>query len=247
MRRLLLAGTAVVALTMIRPPPAHALFGAGDVIVCANCSDLINQAQEKLQQISDYELALQERITHLQSYYTQLQNAIALPQQIYSQVTGDIMMVRSLANSASLLTGNSGNILTRLQMAGAYVNQAALTPSMIGSQLTMWRQTISQANNSMARTLGVQQGQEQNYAALQTAIQRHSQTAAGQMQAIQAGNEMAALTNTQLQQLQTTLVAVATAKQTTDIVAADRDAAMDQALQNMMVQTPIPLTGYRSW
>ena len=56
-------------------------------------------------------------------------------------------------------------------------------------------QTFGNAANSLGRTLGVQQGQESNYTALQAAVQNHSQTAAGQMQAIQATNEALGVMN----------------------------------------------------
>lgn len=247
MRYLLFASAAVAVLTIVRPPPAHALFGAGDIVVCPTCSSLVDQLAEKAVQAKEYATQAQQYATQLDQYRNMVTNTVTLPTQVYSQVAGTIMQVRSLANAASLLTGNSGSILTRLQMAGGYANQAATMPSQIGGQFTMWQQTIGQANNAMARTLGVQQGQEQNNAALQQAIQAHSASAVGQMQAIQAGNELAALTNTQLQQIQTTLTAAVTARQTTDIVAADRAAAQDQAMQNMLTATPIPLTGYTSY
>jgi len=63
-------------------------------------------------------------------------HTLALPQQLWGQVQSDIMQVRNLSNPASLLSGNAGSILTRLQSASAYANQAV---RWIGLPLTRRR------------------------------------------------------------------------------------------------------------
>lgn len=238
MRRLLLTGIAALPFVLARPQPASAL-----IVECANCADLVDQATEIAKQIQQYATQVLQYQNELSQYANMVQNTVALPTQLFSQVQGDIMQVRNLANAASLLTGNAGSIMSRLQSAQGYASQASFLPQNIGSQFTMWQQTIGNANNAFARTLGVQQGQEQNNAALQAAIQGHSQSATGQMQAIQAGNELAALTSTQLNQIQTTLTAAYSAQQTRDIVTADQQAAQNQALLNFTQYRPLPTTG----
>ena len=63
------------------------------------------------------------------------------------------------------------------------------------------------------------------------------------MQAIQAGNELASLTSTQLNQVQATLTAAAQEQATRDIVNADREAAEDQAFLRFSQSQPVPTTG----
>jgi P-type conjugative transfer protein TrbJ len=239
MKRILLASAAIVfSGVSLTAEPARAL-----VVECANCSSIEEQLVSDAKQAQQYLTQVSQLETQLRQYANQIQNSVALPQSIWSNVTGDINQVRSLANAASLLTGNSGSILTRLQSAQGYADQAAFLPQNIGSQFTMWQQTLANAGTSLGRTLGVQQGQESSYTALQTAIEAHSQTAAGQMQAIQAGNENLGLINTQLQQVQTTLVAVAQEVATRDAVAADRQAAQDAATLKFSRYQPVPTTG----
>jgi P-type conjugative transfer protein TrbJ len=224
MKRSLLAGIAALPLLMAQPTQSEAV-----IVECDNCSTIAEELVSDAKQAQQYATQLQQYATELQQYANMVQNTVALPMQVFAGVSNDIMQVRNLANMASVLTGNSGSILQRLQMAGSYANQAAMLPNQIGSQFTMWSQTLGNASQSLGKVLGVQQGQQTNYAALQAAIQQHSQTAAGQMQAIQAGNELAALTSTQLNQLQTTLTATAQQIATRDLVTADRQAAQDQA------------------
>ena len=143
----------------------------------------------------------------LQQYANMVTNTVALPQQIWGTVQSDIMRCRALSNAASLLSGNAGSIVTRLQSASGYANQAASLGNIAG-QFTTWQQTIGNNLNTLGRTLGLQQSQQQNQAAILPAtLQQHSQRAQGQMQAIQAGNELADANAAQLAQIQATLTA----------------------------------------
>lgn len=241
MKRFLLIG-ALSLLPMGYVPPSRAL-----IVECANCSSLYEQLASDAKQAQQYVLQLQEHATQLQQYANMLQNTAALPQALWSQAQSDIMQVRSLTNAASLLTGNSGSIMSRLQSAQGYAGQAMFLPQNIGSQFTMWQQTMGNASNSLGRTLGVQQGQEQNYAALQMAINAQSQSATGQMQAIQAGNQLASLTSTQLNQMQTTLTAMAQEQATQDLVHDDRDAAANAAMLQLTATTTVQTTGYKGY
>jgi P-type conjugative transfer protein TrbJ len=213
------------------------------VVACPTCSSIAEQLVSDAKQAQQYLTQVSQLETELRQYANMVTNTVSLPMQVFAGVQSDIMQIRNLTNAASLLTGNSGSILTRLETAGAYANQASLLPSNIGNQFTIWQQTLGNAGTSLGRTLGVQQGQEQSYTALQAAIQAHSQTAAGQMQAIQAGTEMAALTNTQLQQIQTTLVSAAQEAATRDEINADRRASQDAAVLQFSQYQAVPTTG----
>jgi type IV secretion system protein TrbJ len=242
MRKFLIAGVATVCLLFLAPVRSNAL-----IVECANCSSIQEQLVSDAKQATQLATQLQQRATQLQQYQAQLTNMVTLPQSLWSQVQSDIMQVRNITNAASLLTGNSGTIISRLQSAQSTAGQALYLPANIGQQYTMWQQTLATASNSLGRTLGVQQGQEQNYAALQATINAHSQSAVGQMQAIQAGNELASLTSTQLNQIQTTLTAAAQQQATANIVTADRLRVEDNSMQQMLTPTAIPLTGYTGY
>ena len=70
------------------------------------------------------------------------------------------MRVQALSNAASLLSGNSGSMITRLQSASAYANQVASLGNIAG-QFTRWQQTIGNNLSTMGQTLGLQQSQQQ--------------------------------------------------------------------------------------
>jgi P-type conjugative transfer protein TrbJ len=239
MKRFLLAG--IAALPFLLP----ALRADAQVATyCVNCSSLANQLISDAKQAQQYLTEVSQLQTQFRQYQNMVTNSVALPMEVFAGVQADINQVRNLANIANLLSGNSGTILSRLQTAGAYTGSAAFLPSNMSNQFTQWQQTEGNAASSLGRTLGVQQSQQQGYTTLQTTIQQHSQTAAGQMQAIQAGVEMSALTNTQLQQIQATDLAAAQEVATRDMISADRQAAQDAQVQQFLAPPDQPLTGY---
>lgn len=239
MKRALLATVSAIFMTCGYARPASAL-----IVTCANCADLATQLYEKAQNAESLMNQAAQLKTELNQAQMMLQNTVSLPQQIWSNVQGDIMQIRNLANAASLLTGQSGSILNRLQSTNGYTNSALSLPENIGSQFTSWQMAYGNSAASLGRVLAVQQAQEQNYTALQTQIQGHSQVAAGQMQAIQAGNEGLSLINTQLQQLQSTNLAAAQEVATRDEIAAERQALADQQMNQFLSQPDYSLTGW---
>ena len=238
-----LAGSALaVVLGVGAPSPARAQWA----VSCVNCATAWTQLMQYGDQARQLATQLQQRVTQLQQYANMVQNTVALPQQVWSMVQGDIMQVRNLSNAASLLSGNAGGIATRLSTASAYANQATNLAN-IGGRYGMWQQTIGQNITTLGRTLGIQDSQQQTNAALIERMQAQSGSATGQMQAIQAGNQLAAATANQLMQVQATLSATAQMQATNMAVAADRRASEDAAMQYFNRPQNIPTTGGRAW
>ena len=172
------------------------------------------QAQQLQQQAQAY-------ATQLRQYANMVQNTVALPYQVWNTVQSDIVQVRNLANAAALLSGNSGSMVNRLSSAAGYANQAA-NISNIGGQFTTWQQTN---------------------AALIERMQAQSATATGQLQVLQAGNELAGATANQLVQIQATLAATAQLQAGNAVVAADRQASEDAALHAFTRQQTVQGSG----
>ncbi len=242
-RLALAAGSALVVLLGASVPrPAHAQAA----VACVNCATSWTQLMQYGDQARQLATQLQQRITQLQQYANMVQNTVALPYQVWGAVQGEIVQVRNLANAASLLSGNAGGMATRLSSVSGYANQASNLAN-VGSRFDMWQQTIGNNVTTLGRTLGLQANQQQTNAALIERMQAQSGSATGQMQAIQAGNQLASATAGQLLQIQATLSATAQMQAGTALVAADRRAAEDAAMQYFTRPSTIPTTGYRSW
>jgi type IV secretion system protein TrbJ len=239
MNRTLLASVVALGCTLAGQQPAHAQFA----VLCVNCSDVSNQATELAKQAQQYLTEVAQLQSELQQYANMVQNTVALPMMIMTSVTSDINQVRNLANAASVLTGNSMGILQRLQTAGGYASNVGSMPAQFSAQLTMWQQTLGNANHALGNVLATQQAQQLTYAAQQQQISTQAQTAAGQMQAIQAGVAMSGVVSTQLNQVQATLTAAAQETATRDLVAADRTAAEDAKWQAFIGSPDLPISG----
>jgi type IV secretion system protein TrbJ len=215
-------------------------------VVCGNCADIGTQLLSYAKEAQSMATQIEQYQTQLQQYANMVTNTVALPEEAWSTVQGDIMQVQNLSNAASLLSGNSGSLISRLQSASSYANQVGSLGD-IPSQITGYQETIGNNLSALGKTLGIQEGQEKSDAALLTSLQQHSQSAAGQMQAIQAGNELAHQQATQLMEIQATLSATAQMEATQMAVGADRQATEDAAMEHFAKPSTISTTGYQQW
>ncbi len=227
-RRALLALCSGAALA-VSVRPARAVLPVTDEL------GIVQWIKQTAQQAQSY-------ATQLRQFANMVQNTAALPYQAWNTVQNDIVQVRNLSNAASVLSGNAGSMTTRLSSAAGYANQAANLGNISG-QFTQWQQTIGNNVETLGRTLGFQQGQQQTDASLLAQIQLHASTATGQMQAIQAGNEPAGATANQLMQIQATLAATAQLQAGNMVVEADRRAAQDAAMLHAIQAPRPPVTG----
>ncbi|HVX58052.1 MAG TPA: P-type conjugative transfer protein TrbJ [Candidatus Saccharimonadales bacterium] len=240
--RRVLAGLLAVSAVCVQSTPAAAQWA----VACVNCATMWTQTLQYAKEAESVLTQLQQYQTQLQQYANMVTNTVALPQEAWSTVQSDIMRVQALSNAASLLSGNSGSLISRLQGASSYANQIG-SLSSIGDQFTTYQQAIGNNLSTMGRQLGLQQGMESNNATLLTSLQQHSQSAQGQMQAIQAGNELAHAQATQLMQIQATLSTTAQMQATQMAVSADRQGLNDAAITHFNSPSPVPTTGYQSW
>jgi P-type conjugative transfer protein TrbJ len=245
--RIALMGAAAITVFAAAPREADAQLAVFDAAGNAQwVEQTLAQIKTLAQQAQSYGTQLQQYQAQLQQYANMVTNTVTLPQEAWTTAQGDILRVQSLSNTASLLSGNSGSLISRLQSASAYASQAGSLTN-IPSQITGYQQAIGNNLSTMGKTLGIQQGMEANDAALLTTLQQHSQSAVGQMQAIQAGNELAQAQATQLMQIQATLSATAQMQATQMAVDADRRAIEDAAMTHFAQPPTIATTGYQQW
>lgn len=234
------AATAVIA---VAAPCTAAAWGT---VYCTNCSTSWSQLAQLAKQAQQIATQLDQYRTELMQYSNMIQNTVGLPMQMWGTVQSDIMQVRSLSNAASLLSGNAGSMIGRLNSAAGYADRLAMLGSMPG-QFVTWQRTIGNNLSTMGRVLGLQQDQANSDAALLKRLQDAAGSATGQMQAIEAGNQLAGANAAQLYQIHQTLMATAQMEANRMAVEADRRASEDAALQQFLSSPALPLAGYPSW
>lgn len=236
-RRILIHGAFSGGLLVAVDPAAYAQ-GVPVIDVQAVAQGIKSNLTQALQ----WGKQLQQAATQLQQYSLEIQNTTALPMRVWAQVSSDIMQVRSIAQGASLLSGNTGSVLSELNSAGSYANRIGNLPMMI-NQFGVYRQMAATNLSTMGRQIGLQQGQEQNDAAVIMQLQQASNSSTGQLAAIQAGNSLAVAEAQQLEEIQASLSTqsqlIATAQAEQD----DRNATDDAWVKNFVSDTPPPVQG----
>lgn len=242
MRSTLLGGAALALASLLSPRPAAAQL----TVACPLCSSWVTQLLQNAREAQAYATQLQSYALQGRQYLNMVQNTAALPMQAWAEVQRDIAQIKALSDASSLLSGNSGDMLSRLNSASGYANRVGALADMPGNLLN-WQKTFSTNTTKFAQALGLQQDQQTGNAALLKRLQAHSESATGQMQALQAGNELAAATANQLMQVQATISASTQYAIQRDIVEADRTALRDAAMLGFLSGQAPATTGYKSW
>jgi type IV secretion system protein TrbJ len=237
-RRLAVASVALTGLVAVPlPRPASAQFA----VECVNCAELTTQLMEYVTQAKMLAQEIMSYKVLIEQYANMVINTVSLPQQVWATVQADIYRVQQLSQAVSVLTGNTGSILGRLQTARAYANSAGSLPSEMAGQYDYWQQTIGRQIAETGKLLDLQEEQQATAAAAIDQAQQHSDSAEGQKQALQAANELAAQSAKQLAQIQTTLTVTAQMQGTAIAVDADRRAREDAATVKFLNGPELPL------
>ena len=234
-RRLFLGSSAVViVMSLSRPAPA---------IFCENCADQLDQLWSNAKQAEQYLNEVQQLQNQLNMYANMVRNTVMLPQQIFYQVQSVVSRLQNISNAASLLSGNSGNIITRLNSLTGTISGTGYSITSIPNQMTTWANTVGNAGKQLGTAVEFQLGDLTNNARLVEMNQANSNSADGQLKAIQAGNELAANNATLLNHIAQTDIAMAQTLSTKLIIDTDRQASEDSALTHFATPQPVATTG----
>lgn len=174
--------------------PASAL--AGTLTGGANFPEQVVQEATAVQQLAQEAQQVQEQI---QMVYDQAKNLESMPTQMWSSVSGDLNNLVNIAGQAQGLSYAGQNIASQF-------GQTYPAASSIGTNYTQQMQTWTTDTNSQIQSMLQQNHLEaQQFTSQQSALQaieNASQSAAGRMQVLQAGNQISGMLVNQLQQMQ---------------------------------------------
>jgi P-type conjugative transfer protein TrbJ len=232
--------TAAFAASLAMPRPV----AANMPVFCTNCSTVFQQLQDAFQRAQQLSTAISQLQTEINTYQTMLTSIASLPNNIWQSAHSTIQQITNIANTASLLSGNTGTMIANLQSANGYpLTTLANAPQQILAE----QQAIGNSLSALGHVLSLQPAQLNSNAAMIAALQNQLQNAAGQKAAIQAAGSIAATTGQQLISLQGTMVAAVAAMGNIAAAEADRRALQDAAWQKFIQFTPLPTTGYQTF
>lgn len=220
MRKLVLGAAAAAAL--LAAPAAKADMPA----VCTNCSTIAQQLLNYARQLEQLQQEIQTAQNTLNFYTNAVQNTASLPSTVYRDITGDIARIEGIANTASMLGGQTGITIGNLAVPGGYPigNYSNFTTQLLAED-----NAIANAMTQMANVLNLQPSQLQNDFPTLSALQSQAMATTGRQQALQSLAGITATVGQQIGKQQGTLTAAFQAIATYDTAQADRQAVLDAA------------------
>lgn len=185
------------------PSPAYAIY-------CSNCSTFYQQMFEYVEAVNTALSSAESLQTQIQQYQNMVTQGVSLPNSMWGSIAADLKGVVNIYNRSQALGRNIQNLDSQfnMQVPGwqQYLNEAANSAQYPASQ-TMpdryekWSQQGRDNVKSAMEAANMNTSSFETEDAQLNRMVARSQSAAGRMQAIQAGNEIASQNVQQLQKL----------------------------------------------
>ncbi|WP_263261157.1 P-type conjugative transfer protein TrbJ [Pseudomonas sp. RIT-PI-S] len=201
-------------------------------------ADGVNLSQttiSAMQSVASVMKQIEQYRVQLQQYQTMLQNTTAPAEYIWNQADQTISKLLAAQDTLGYYKNQAGSLeqyLERYQDAAYYESTPCIGSDACSTQdqqsLAEAQKNASnarkRANDALLNSVSNQQDTLRSDADALAGLQRQASDADGQMQAIQAANQLASAQTNQLLQIRSLLIAQQNAQATTAQVSADRDA-----------------------
>ena len=234
MKKMILTSVAVVlvaALPISSP-------GTMPVIDYSNLTQNITTA---LHQVSAYAQQVQQYQLQLQQYANQVRNTVAPVAQVWQQAQ---QAMNGVTGTAGMF--QNGSALQSYLNQFQNVNYWLSAPPGNYTYQTAGSVAQKQANDALVKGIVAQQAQIQKDAATLEQLQSQASTADGQMKALMAANQLAALQQEQLLQIRALLVQEQQTLAARNQTLANEEAMREAATKNFYQTPPINVNG-GSW
>ncbi|EKT4568146.1 MULTISPECIES: P-type conjugative transfer protein TrbJ [Pseudomonas] len=212
--------------------PFHLAFAGIPVVDGVNLSQTTVSA---IQNVAAVTKQIEQYKTQLQQYQIMLRNSAAPADYIWSQADETISMLLAAQDTLSYYKTQAGSLqkyLERYQDTAHYESAPCIGSDACGvsdQQAIAQAQkeassTKKRANDALLTSVSKQQETLRKDAGELAGLQRQATSAEGQMQAIQAANQLASAQANQLLQIRSLLIAQQNAQATSAQVRVDRDA-----------------------
>jgi type IV secretion system protein TrbJ len=228
----------LVALALVAALP---LTSPGGIPVI-DYSNLVQNTTTALKQVAAYAQQVQQYQLQLQQYANQVKNTVAPVAQVWQAAQG---AMNSVMGTVNMFQGN-GSALQGYLSQFQNVNYWLSAPPASYTYQTAGSIAQKQANDAMIKGIVAQQAQIRADAATLEQLQSQASTADGQMKALSAANQLAALQQEQLLQIRALLVqeqqALAARGQTLA-----NDEAMREAATKKFFDVPLITVNHTGW
>ena len=205
-------------------------------------SNLTQNVITALHQVSAYAQQVQQYQLQLQQYANQIRNTVAPAAQVWQQAQ---QTMNSVMGTVNMFQGGQSQLQSYLNQFQNVNYWLSASPSSYTWQ-TAGSMAQKQANDALVKGIVAQQAQIRADAATLERLQYQASTADGQMAALMAANQLAALQQEQLLQIRALLVqeqqALAARAQTLA-----NDEAMREAATEKFFNVPLITVNHTGW
>ncbi|MDN0096257.1 P-type conjugative transfer protein TrbJ [Yersinia rohdei] len=216
----------------VTPVPAYAIY-------CSNCSTFYQQMFEYAEAVNTALNTAEQLSTQIQQYNNMVTQGISLPSSMYGSITSDLQRVASIYNRSQALGRNVANLESQFntQFPGyetylqKFIQSSGKATDMMPDRYEKWSvQGFDNAKTAM-QAAGMNTSTFADEDAHLDQLVSRSQSAAGRMQAIQAGNEISASNVQQLQKLRDLVATQITLQGNYMAQETERQATSDAAIE----------------
>jgi P-type conjugative transfer protein TrbJ len=205
-------------------------------------SNLTQNITTALKQVSAYAQQVQQYQLQLQQYANQIKNTVAPAAQVWQSAQGTMNSVMGTVNMFQRDPSALQSYLSQFQN----VNYWLSAPPANYTYQTAGSIAQKQANDALVQGIVAQQQQIQKDAATLQQLQSQASTADGQMKALMAANQLAALQQEQLLQIRELLLQEQQALVARNQTLANDDAMREAATKKFYQTLPINVNA-KSW
>ena len=224
--------------------PAYAIY-------CSNCSTFYQQMFEYAEAVNTTLNTAQQLQTQIQQYQNMVTQGLSLPNSMFSSIVTDLQNVANIYTKSQALGRQIQNMDSQFNMQfpgfQSYLDSAAASAEVPASS-TMperYKKWSEQGRDNVKAAMEAANLNTSTFESEDAQLSRmvaRSQSAAGRMQAIQAGNEIASLNVQQLQKLRD-LIATQINMQGNYMAQELNRIELDDALRQQRRSAPIIQTG----
>ena len=206
-----LAGLVAAALTIMAVTPAHAGTATGaatewtQVLNNGELISLVGKSGEQIQnQITQISQLAEQIQNQLKIYENMLQNTAQLPNHIWGQVESDLNQLRNIVEqgqSISFSMGNSDDVLQQRFKSYADIKTNLPSNATFSSTYQSWSDTNRDTIAGTLKAASLTSDQFDSEEDTMSSLRSMSETADGQMKALQVGHQIAAQQVAQMQKL----------------------------------------------
>ena len=201
----------LLAASLLTAAPSQAgtpFTGATEWTQIMNNAELVSLVGQSGEQIGNQITQISQLAEQIQNqiriYQNMLQNTLTLPSHVWGQVEGDLNRLRSLVSQGQGIAfsmGNADDVLRQRFQSFSEFKSGLANGETFSASYRQWSDTNRDTIASTLRAAGLTAVQFTSEEATMSQLRSMSQSAVGQMQALQAGHQIAAQQVAQAQKL----------------------------------------------